>query len=281
MLSYRHAFHAGNHADVLKHTILVALLQYLNQKEKPYFYVDTHAGAGCYSLSAESAEKTGEFQTGITRLWGRTDCPPMVQAYLSAVAQFSPVGKLLFYPGSPALAMTQLRPKDKMRLYELHPADAVLLGQTFAHHHDQVQIQQTDGFAGLRAVLPPVTRRALVLIDPSYEMKEDYRAVVHALEESQRRFATGMYAVWYPCLSRRESQTLPERLKASALGDWLDVQFHIDAPGQGALGLQGSGMFILNPPWTLPTLLKETLPFLSKHLDQTGRARYHLEYQIK
>ena len=281
MLSYRHAFHAGNHADVLKHSTLVALLRYFNQKEKPYWYIDTHAGAGCYSLGSTMAEKNAEFQEGVGRLWGREDLPEALRDYMAAVAQFSPAGKLLFYPGSPAIAMTQLRATDKMRLFELHPTDADLLGQTFRDASDQVQIQKADGLNGLRAVLPPPPRRAVVLIDPSYEIKEDYRAIPRALEAAQRRFETGTYAVWYPCLSRREAQDLPERLRDVAAGDWLDARLIVRAPSKGDFGMTGSGMFILNPPWTLPRVLEAVLPYLCDRLAVDRGAQYTLDYQIR
>lgn len=178
MLSYRHAYHAGSHADVLKHCVVLELLSYFNRKDKPWHYIDTHAGGGCYALESERAGKTAEHEEGIARIWGRTDLPAPLAAYREAVAQFNPHGRLVFYPGSPALAMTMARPQDRLRLFELHPADFEALERTFAGETERVQCRKADGFTGLKSLLPPLSRRALVLIDPSYEIKDDYRKVV-------------------------------------------------------------------------------------------------------
>lgn len=217
MLSYRHAFHAGNHADVLKHTVQIALLRYLNQKDKAYWYVDTHAGAGMYSLVEGYATRLAEFADGVGRLWDRSDLPPALADYLEQVKSFNPDGKLTLYPGSPACAMRVLRPQDHARLYELHSSDGPLLQQAMQPWRRAVQIDQGDGFAGLKAVLPPPPRRALVLIDPPYEDKGDYKRVVDGLREGLKRFATGTYAVWYPLLQRAESQGLADQLKKNCL----------------------------------------------------------------
>ena len=281
MLSYRHAFHAGNHADVLKHFVLLELLRYTLKKDKPFWYIESHAGAGCYSLHSGEAFKTGESVDGIGRLWKKEGVPVGLTPYLEAVAQFNLSGRLLFYPGSPALAMTQLREIDKMRLFELHPADAVLLKQTFSAETDRVHIQVADGLAGLRAVLPPLPRRAVILVDPSYEVKEDYRAVPLALQDAQRRFATGLYTVWYPVLARRESRTLPEQLRKVSEGDWLDIRMEVKGAQHGEAGMVGSGMFILNPPWILPKVLESVMPWLTQQLAQDESAHYQLEYEIR
>lgn len=212
MLSYRHAFHAGNHADVLKHFLLVELLDYLNRKDKPWWYIDTHAGAGCYALDSDHAAKTSEHAAGIGHLWQRDDLPEVLKPYLAAVRQFNPHGGLTFYPGSPALAMTRLRAQDRMRLFELHPADVELLQKTFAGEEERVMVRKADGFSALRALMPPPTRRALVLIDPPYEVKDDYRRTVDTLADALRRFPNGCFAVWYPMLARPEARQLPERL---------------------------------------------------------------------
>lgn len=281
MLSYRHAFHAGNHADVLKHFVLVEILRYYNRKDKPWWYVDTHAGAGCYSLESDKAGKTGEFADGVGRLWQRTDLPPGLSPYLDAVTQFNPHGHLTFYPGSPAIAMTLLRAQDRMRLFELHPADASLLERTFERDTDRVQVRKADGFSGLRSLLPPASRRAVVLIDPPYEVKDDYRSVVTVVDDAMRRFPGGTYIVWYPMLARTEARQLPERLARLAPSSWLDVRLAVRAPSRDGLGMLGSGLFIVNPPWVLPETLEAVLPWLVKTLGVDDGAGFDLEHHIE
>lgn len=281
MLSYRHAFHAGNHADVLKHFVLLELLRYYNRKDKPWWYIDTHAGAGCYALEGGYADKISEHAEGIARLWQRDDLPAALQPYVDAVRQFNPHGGLSFYPGSPALAMTQLRAHDRMRLFELHPADCASLEQTFVRDGDRVQIRKADGFAGLRALLPPPTRRAVVLIDPPYEVKDDYRRVVEVVRDAMRRFPGGTYAVWYPMLARSEARQLPERLAALAAESWLDVRLAVHKPARDGFGMFGSGLYIVNPPWTLPQLLEAVMPWLAGVLATDEHGGYDLEHHIE
>lgn len=289
MFSYRHAFHAGNHADVLKHLVLVQLLDYLNRKDAPYMVIDTHAGAGAYTLDGEYASKSGEAEEGVAKLWGRTDLPPAVAAYLDPIRTMNPPGKLRHYPGSPFLAEKLMRAEDRLRLFELHPTDSKLLAENVrkleAHaaangirtRGKRIIAERADGFAALKALLPPPSRRGLVLIDPPYEDKDDYRKVKQAIEEAQRRFATGTYAVWYPVLGRLESQQLPERLKRIAQSEWLHATLSIGAPGPDGRGLTASGMFIINPPWTLEATLRETLPWLVQQLARDGSARFTLQ----
>jgi len=282
MLSYRHAFHAGNHADVLKHYLLIELLAYYSRKDKPWSYIDTHAGAGCYALDGEQAAKNAEFDSGIARLWNdRENLPEPLRPYLAAVAQFNPHGKLLFYPGSPALAMTQAREHDKLRLFEMHPADAELLQQTFAREADQVQVRRSDGFAGLRGLLPPPSRRAVVLIDPPYEVKDDYRRVIDTLKDAMKRFASGTYVVWYPLLARPEARQLPERLAELGAESWLDVRLAVKGPSPDGFGMFGSGLFVINPPWVLPERLEVVMPWLVRALGEDENAGFDLEHHIE
>lgn len=281
MLSYRHAFHAGNHADVIKHFVLVEILRYFSRKDKPWWYIDTHAGAGCYSLETERAEKTGEFAAGIGRLWQREGLPQALQPYLDAVAQFNPHGRLTFYPGSPALSMTQLREQDRMRLFELHPTDHAMLERTFERDTDRVVVRKADGFACLRGLLPPPTRRAVVLIDPPYEVKEDYRRVVTVLDEAMRRFEGGTYVVWYPMLARPEARQLPERLAKLEPGSWLDLRLWVRKPPKDGVGMFGSGLYIVNPPWILPELLESALPWLAGVLGEDAEGGHFLEHHIE
>jgi 23S rRNA (adenine2030-N6)-methyltransferase len=282
MLSYRHAFHAGNHADVLKHFIEVQLLRYLAQKDKPFWYIDTHAGAGCYALDTGYAAQNAEYESGIARLWVRNDLPVSLAEYVALVKRINPDGQLKLYPGSPLVALELLREQDRMRLFELHPSDSEILQQNFSKetvgHGAQVLIRTTDGFGALKALLPPPPRRALVLIDPPYEDKQDYQRVVSALRDGLKRFANGIYAVWYPQLQRAEARQLPEQLKQLPVKSWLHVALCVQAPSEDGFGMRGSGIFILNPPWLLQGMLREVMPYLVKHLGQDEQATFTLEY---
>jgi 23S rRNA (adenine2030-N6)-methyltransferase len=279
MLSYRHAFHAGNHADVLKHFVEVQLLQYLAQKDKPFWYIDTHAGAGCYALDSGYAAQNAEYESGIARLWDRDDLPAALADYVALVKGINPDGQMKLYPGSPLVAQQLLRGQDKMRLFELHPTDSDILQENFSGQGSQVLMQQADGFGALKALLPPPPRRALVLIDPPYEDKQDYRRVVSALGEGLKRFANGVYAVWYPQLQRVEAKQLPEQLKTLPVKNWLHVALTVQSPGEDGFGMYGSGMFVLNPPWTLHGVLQEVMPYLVRHLGQDAQAGYTLEHR--
>ena len=280
MLSYRHAFHAGNHADVLKHAVLAHLLAYLTKKDKPLWYVDTHAGAAGYALDEAWAQKNAEFESGIGRLWKSKDAPPLVAGYLELVRALNPDGKLRAYPGSAQIAMRLLREQDRVRLFELHATESRGLKQHFAKDSPRVLVQAGDGFDGLRAVLPPPSRRALVLVDPSYEDKRDYARARAALEGGLQRFATGVYVLWYPIVQRRESEQFPASLRRLQKKDWLHVSLTVKAPAPDGYGLHGSGLFILNPPWDLPAQMKAAMPYLAKALGQDSSAGYELESEL-
>ena len=280
MLSYRHAFHAGNHADVLKHAVLVHLLRYLTQKDKPLWFVDTHAGAAVYALDEGYAQKNAEYETGIGRLWPRADLPPALADYVDQVRALNPAGALRRYPGSPQLALQLLRKQDRLRMFELHSTESRLLQQYFRDDAPRAIVQAGDGYAGLQAVLPPPSRRALVLIDPSYEDKGDYRQVLAALRDAQKRFAAGVYAVWYPQVQRREARQFPEQLKSLQAKDWLHVTLTVKKPEASGYGLHGSGMFVLNPPWLLPQALDLAMPYLARVLAQDAAAAFSLECEL-
>jgi len=276
MLSYRHAFHAGNHADVLKHLVLVHLMEYMTQKPTPLLVIDTHAGAGRYRLDAEPAQKLAEYREGIARLWNlpaSEDMPPLVARYLVAVRALNGEGALLHYPGSPWLIQHSLRPEDRLRLFELHGNEARLLARNFQGAGRQVSIHAGDGLALLKSLLPPPSRRGLALIDPSYETAGDYMAVPHALQEALKRFATGIYVVWLPQLVRRETRQLSKRLQSLA-PNWLQVDLQVRAIPSDGLGMYGSSLFLLNPPWTLAESLRQTLPWLTRHLAQDEAAQW-------
>jgi len=278
MLSYRHSFHAGNHADVLKHLVLVQLVDYLKQKEKPFWIIDTHAGAGLYPLDAGHATQLAEHAGGIARLWERDDLPPAVAAYVDCVRALNPKGTLAAYPGSPWIAWQRLRADDRLRLFELHSTDIRTLADNFRDAGRQVQVTHGDGLIGLNSLLPPPPRRALALIDPSYEVATDYRKVVKTLEEALKRFPTGTYAIWYPLLAKPEAKALPQKLKALGARSWLDTTLSVRRQPPGTWGMPGSGMFVINPPWTLERTLRETLPWLSAALAEDEGAGFTLEY---
>jgi len=277
MLSYRHGFHAGNHADVLKHIVLVALLRSLTRKDKPVMIVDTHAGAGMYSLEQGFAVKNAEFRDGVAAIWARSDLPELVKDYLGLVRAVNGDGVLRQYPGSPRIALGALRPQDRLRLFELHSTERQILSEQFADDGRRVSVAAGDGFAGLKAVLPPPSRRGLVLIDPSYELVSDYRAVVAALRDGLQRFATGTYVVWYPLLQRREANELPDRLRRAAGADWLDIVLHVKAPSPEGRGLHGSGMFIVNPPWKFSEEMRDVMPWLTRVLGQDADAGFRID----
>jgi 23S rRNA (adenine2030-N6)-methyltransferase len=276
MLAYRHAFHAGNHADVLKHLVLVQVLRYMNGKDKPYRYVDTHAGAGGYSLEGRYAQKKGEFERGIALLWERDDLPEPLADYVSLVRQFNPQGALEQYPGSPAIAQMLLRPTDQMRLFELHPTEHRIL-DAYLGKQRGVEVRHADGFDGLKGTLPPTTRRGVVLMDPSYEGNGDYGRVIASLREALLRFAEGVYVIWYPQVQKVEAAELPRRLEALAPKGWLHARLTVAKPDSLGFGLAGSGMFVINPPYTLHDTLAGVLPWLVEVLGQYDGANYLLD----
>jgi len=280
MLAYRHAFHAGNHADVLKHLVLTHVLRYMAEKDKPFTLVDTHAGAGGYSLEGKYAHKREEFGEGIARLWGRADLPEALADYVQKVREFNGGDKLEQYPGSPALAQMLVRPTDRLRLYELHPTDYRIL-EAFLGKRPHTQVSMSDGFAALKGELPPPSRRGVVLIDPSYELKADYGKVVAAVREALQRFADTVILVWIPQLQLLESAQLPQRLQAAADAvapkGWLHARLTVRQADEKGFGMIGSSMLVINPPFVLHDMLQQTLPWLTDVLGQYDGAHFLLE----
>ena len=262
---------------MLKHVVLVQMLAYLTAKDTPLWVVDTHAGAGAYSLVSSFAQKKSEFKDGIGRLWGRGDLPPALAEYVHQVKTLNPDGALRAYPGSPQIALQMTRPQDRLRLFELHITEIRILQDHFRRAGRRVSVREADGFAGLKSLLPPRSRRGLVLIDPSYEDKGDYARVLATMRDALQRFATGTYAVWYPQVQRRESQELPGQLQQLAGKDWLHASFRVMAPARDGLGLHGSGLFVFNPPWTLEAALRPVLPVLVNLLGQDNKASFGLQ----
>ena len=295
MFSYRHAFHAGNHADVLKHTVLLAVLRYMTQKDAALNVFDTHAGAGLYRLDGDYAQTSAEAAQGFLRLVNekRTEpFAPALQDYIDFVAEFNTKGQWKVYPGSPFIIQRLLREeaRDKLKLYELHPTDSKTLAANVAQLEAgrQVAILREDGFEGLKKFLPPPSRRALVLCDPSYEVKNDYARVPAMIADAMLRFATGTYAVWYPIIPRPEAHDIPKKLKtlANKAGkSWLHATLTVksskllqDEEGETVRpGLPASGMFLINPPHTLKAALKDALPQMVEALKQDNHATHTLE----
>jgi len=301
MFSYRHAFHAGNHADVLKHMTLVAILQYMGQKETGFTVVDTHAGAGVYRLDQEHARTSAESDAGIFRLIAAVEAaqaggqpvPEPVLDYMQQVRSFNSGKTLRTYPGSPWIAQALLRPQDRLKLFEVHPTDARLLDRQVAElgRGRQIEVLRRNGFEGLKSLLPTPTRRGLVLMDPSYELKTDYAAVVDCIEEALKRFPTGSYAVWYPVIGRPEAHALARKLKAMSqrLGrSWVQAELNVGltptegkstevAQGRAQTSMRASGMHVINPPFTLAAQLREALPFVTQALQEPTGSGWTVE----
>ena len=302
MFSYRHAFHAGNHADVLKHLTWVALLDYQTQKDTALTVVDTHAGAGLYRLDQEQARISAESDAGIYRLIDAANqassqgqpVPAAVQRYIEVVESVQKTaGSVRFYPGSPWISQLLLRPHDKLKLFEVHPTDTKVLEKQVQELNKgrQIEVKRSNGFEGLKALLPPPSRRGMVLIDPSYELKTDYADVVSTLEDAFKRFPTGTYVVWYPLVARPEAHALARKLKT--LGNrfgkpWLQAELNVGlepvegtsaqvAQGRSHTALRASGMWVLNPPYTLANQLREALPWVKQALREPKGASWSVE----
>ena len=286
MFSYRHAFHAGSHADILKHLITVQLVRYLQEKPGALSIVDTHAGAGLYNLQDGFAAISQESAGGIVRLKDYlastgTHLPTSIAEYLACIAIENAPESAALYPGSPFILARLLRPQDRLRLFELHPNEIDILRSNMHQLglDKQIDVYAADGFSRLKGLLPPPSRRGLVLIDPSYEDKNDYRNLESCLEEALDRFATGCFAIWYPVIARRESIALPDRLKAIAKTidrNWMRPELRVEN-ATGEWRLQASGMFVFNPPWTLHGHLKDALPILKNALGLDSGAGYTLQ----
>jgi 23S rRNA (adenine2030-N6)-methyltransferase len=265
MLSYRHGYHAGNYADVLKHAILLQVLKAMHKKDKAFVYVDTHAGAGAYSLEDEFAQKTGEYLDGVAKLWDKKDLPLALQDYVNAVKVFNAEhDELTLYPGSPAFVDSELRPQDRMVLHELHGTDHELLSDYFAKDR-QVKVIKGDGLTGLIAALPPLERRGVVLIDPSFEIKTDYQDVADTIIKAHKRFSTGVFMLWYPVVDRAQTEAMLSKLKNSGITKQLRLEQGIKADSN-EFGMTAAGLWIINPPWQLDELAKDSLACLAKTL---------------
>ncbi len=277
MLAYRHAFHAGNHGDVLKHATLVAVLRYMTQKDAPFTFFDSHAGAGGYALDGQYAQKRAEHEQGVSALLAnKATLPELLFDYIDCVKTFNGGAAVTQYPGSPAFASMLLRTDDAMRLHELHPTDERIL-RGYLGKRALTHITMADGFAGFARDLPPPSRRGVVLIDPSYELKTDYVKTLGALREGIKRFATGSFIVWYPQLQTVESVQLPKRLMTAANEapkGWVHASLTVNRTAPSGFGLMGSGVVVVNPPFTLAAQLRECLPLLAEWLGHEGQGKF-------
>ena len=285
MFSYRHGFHAGNHADVLKHITLLSCIELLHKKDTPLMLIDTHAGAGIYNLKDRFAQTSEESSEGILKLAKqatRLSLSEGVRAYLELIAQLPGQTKdIEIYPGSPYLLWQSMRSQDKLRLMELHPSDFPDLKsnlESLRLRRQDIKVEETNGFLALKAYLPPPSRRGLILIDPSYEDKGDYHQVLQSLQDAFKRFSTGVYVIWYPILSRLDAKDFPDRLKKLCLEHqlpWLQAELRIKEVTES--GLSASGMWVINPPWQLKESLQKDLPLLQEILQIDGAGHYHLQ----
>jgi 23S rRNA (adenine2030-N6)-methyltransferase len=276
-MNYRHAFHAGNFADVFKHAILLALLDALIAKDKPLCCFDTHAGRGRYALDEVEAGKTGEWRDGIGRLFDDPDPPPPLRRYLDAIRACNPEGALRTYPGSPLLAAQALRASDRLVLCETQEGEAAALRALF-REDPRVHVHQRDGYAALNALLPPSEKRGLVLVDPPFEAQEDeFTAIETALTRAHTRWSGGVYAVWYPIKSHRAIAPFHRHLAAGPFEKVLVAELLVQ-PDDSPLRLNGCGMLIANPPWKIDTTLAALLPALQGKLAQSTAASHRLHW---
>ena len=278
-MNYRHAFHAGNFADVVKHLILVRILDYLKRKQAAFRVLDTHAGVGLYDLEGDQAERTGEWLEGIARLV-QTGLPPaaaeLAKPYLDAVRAQNPDGQLRFYPGSPLITRSLLREQDRLFALELHPADAEALRENFAGDF-QTRITHLDGWAAHGTHLPPKEKRGLVLIDPPFEEKGEFTRMVQGLVKGHRRWPGGIFAFWYPIKEPREVETFVADLKSTGIPKILRLELTIRAPSTPAR-LHGTGMIVVNPPYALEEDMRTLLPPLAKLLTDEGQGGFKIEW---
>jgi 23S rRNA (adenine2030-N6)-methyltransferase len=278
MLAYRHLFHAGNFADVFKHALLTRLLILLERKDKPFCYLDTHAGIGLYDLSHPWALKLAEHEDGIGRVWKRKDAPPALTPYLEAVRAENPDGKLRFYPGSPRIARRLLRRGDRMVLTELNKDDCATLADLFAGDR-QVVVSHIDGYQALKAHLPPQERRGLVLVDSSFDRSEEFARLTAGLVEGHRRFAGGVYALWYPLMAPVAMHAFERGIVAGGIRKILQLELSILPDGWNA-SLRGCGMLVVNPPYGFDLEAKPLLDWLQPVLSEDGEGGVRVRWLV-
>ena len=265
MLSYQHGYHAGNFADVLKHLTLTRILSYMKQKDKPLFYLETHAGKGQYDLKDKQSEKTGEYKEGIEYIWNNKKLlPDVYQDYMQVLNEINPNGKLRHYPGSPLLAIKNLRHQDRIYLCELHPTEFNALNK-LPHFNKKVFVSNTDGIKQLKALLPPQEKRGLIFINPSYEMKDEYKNIPLAIKQAYSHFANGVYCLWYPLVNKKFTEQLHLGISDIGAKNTLKIEFyHTLAQNEG---MTGCGLSIINPPFTLAEEMNTVLKTLKTYFN--------------
>ena len=270
MLSYRHAFHAGNFADVLKHSVLTLVLEYIVRKDKGFTYIDSHSGAGMYSLNDEYAQKTGEYQNGIAKILAAINdenFPEALMPYVELLQKLNTENsELEIYPGSPGIAKQFMRRQDSAHLFELHPTDIQHLTE-FCARWNKSHVKQSDGYQGILGLIPPPSRRGVVLIDPPYELKEDYTKAVKTIVKAYKKFTSGTYILWYPVVTRERINAMEKDFARSEVKNLLQVEFCLQADSE-EYGMTGTGLFIVNAPWQLESQLSEILPYLQTKLGE-------------
>ena len=279
MLAYRHLFHAGGYADVFKHCLLQGLLVSLAKKDKPFFYLDTHAGVGRYDLSHAWAQKNREFENGIGRLWERSDLPLPMRFYIEQVRIENPDKRLRYYPGSPLLARRLMRPDDRMALTELNKEDCASLTTLFARDHN-VHVRCMDGYQALKAFLPPPERRGLVLIDSSFDRAKEFARIAEALTVAYKRWATGMFAIWYPLMETNAMIAFERQIIATGIRKILKLEFAIEAD-DWTLTMRGCGMLVINPPWRFDKEAGALLDWLWPVLSSKGTGSGSVNWLVR
>jgi 23S rRNA (adenine2030-N6)-methyltransferase len=279
MLSYQHGYHAGNFADVLKHAALCSLLTYLAQKDKPLFYLETHAGKGLYDLTDRQAEKTGEYKLGVEPIWAnKNKLPPSFAPYISILKKLNTQSALTRYPGSPYMAIELLRHIDRLYLCELHPREYDALS-TLPHLNKRVHSSNQDGIEALNSLLPPIEKRGLIFVDPSYEVKDEYKTIPKAIKQSYSRFSTGVYCIWYPIINSHLCEQFIRRMQSIEAKNALRVEF-LQNPALPS-GMNGCGLWLINPPFTFAAEIESILSTLKKYFNPP-RSSYIIEtYQTK
>ena len=278
MLSYRHMYHAGNFADVFKHALLMRPLIALSAKDKPYLYLDTHAGIGRYDLTHSWAQKAREYENGIGRILSATDVPTVIEPYVDIVRALNPHGRLRHYPGSPWIAKRFLRPGDRMVLVELNPTDHEELARVFAHERN-VAVQKMDAYQALKAYLPPPERRGLVLIDSSFDRARELDRIVRALKEACSRWATGVYAVWYPLMEPASMRDFLASIKRSGIRKILRAEIEVRERDESGI-IPGCGMLFVNPPWKFDREAKTIVQWLAPKLRVNGEGRAVVDWLV-
>jgi len=274
MLSYQHGYHAGAFADVIKHIALTRLLAYLTLKEKPLFFLETHSGKGQYDLKNKQAEKTGEYKQGIKLIWpDRKSLPPVFQDYIQAIRILNNADGIRHYPGSPFLAINALRMQDRMYFCELHPKEFEALNE-LPHYNKKVHLSNTDGLAAMKALLPPPEKRGLIFIDPSFEMKEEYKEIPAAIKQAYKNFATGVYCLWYPVVNKKLTEKLIRGMKEINAKNALHIEFNLTLAHHE--GMSGCGLWIINPPFTFNDEIKTVLNTLRTYFNP-GISSYIME----